>query len=137
MSKINLKDLKERIGNAKVYNLAKRTPCQLAEKLSHESGSEIWLKREDLQDVFSFKIRGAANRISNLSDTEKLKGVCAASAGNHAQGMASAAKYYQTKAVIFMPITTPKIKINAVRAAGAEIRLIGENYDESCKAALK
>ena len=137
MSKINLKDLKERIGNANVYNLAKRTPCQLADKLSHASGVEIWLKREDLQDVFSFKIRGAANRMSNLSDTEKLKGVCAASAGNHAQGMASAAKYYQTKAVIFMPITTPKIKINAVHAAGAETRLIGENYDESCKAALK
>ncbi len=136
MSKVNLKNLKERIANANVYDLAKRTPCQLAEKLSYESGREIWLKREDLQDVFSFKIRGAANRISNLSYAEKLKGVCAASAGNHAQGMAAAAQYYQTKAVIFMPITTPKIKINAVRAAGAETRLVGENYDESCEAAL-
>ncbi len=136
MSKVNLNDLKARIEAADVYALAKRTPCQLAPKLSREHGRNIWLKREDLQDVFSFKIRGAANRIAGLSDREKAKGVCAASAGNHAQGMAAAAAHYKTKAVIFMPVTTPEIKINAVHAYGAETRLIGESYDEACEAAM-
>ncbi len=133
---INLNDLKARIEAADVYALAKRTPCQLAPKLSAEHGRNIWLKREDLQDVFSFKIRGAANRIAGLTDAEKTKGVCAASAGNHAQGMAAAASYYQTKAVIFMPVTTPMIKVEAVQARGAETRLIGDSYDEACKAAI-
>lgn len=136
MSKVNLNDLKARIEAADVYALAKRTPCQLAPKLSAEHGRNIWLKREDLQDVFSFKIRGAANRIAGLTDAEKAKGVCAASAGNHAQGMAAAAAYYKTKAVIFMPITTPMIKVQAVQAAGAETRLVGESYDEACDAAI-
>lgn len=133
---INLNDLKARIDAADVYALAKRTPCQLAPKLSAEHGRNIWLKREDLQDVFSFKIRGAANRIAGLTDAEKAKGVCAASAGNHAQGMAAAAAYYKTKAVIFMPVTTPMIKVDAVRARGAEARLIGDSYDEACAAAI-
>lgn len=137
MSKVNLNDLKARIEAADVYALAKRTPCQLAPKLSLEHGRNIWLKREDLQDVFSFKIRGAANRIAGLTDAEKAKGVCAASAGNHAQGMAAAAAHYNTKAVIFMPITTPMIKVHAVQAAGAETRLIGESYDEACDAAIE
>jgi len=79
MPKVNLNDLKARIDAADVYALAKRTPCQLAPKLSAEHGRNIWLKREDLQDVFSFKIRGAANRIAGLTDAEKAKGVCAAS----------------------------------------------------------
>jgi len=136
MSKVNLNDLKARIEAADVYALAKRTPCQLAPKLSAEHGRNIWLKREDLQDVFSFKIRGAANRIAGLTDAEKAKGVCAASAGNHAQGMAAAAAHYKTKAVIFMPITTPMIKVQAVQAAGAETRLVGESYDEACDAAI-
>ena len=74
MSKVNLNDLKARIDAADVYALAKRTPCQLAPKLSAEHGRNIWLKREDLQDVFSFKIRGAANRIAGLTDAEKAKG---------------------------------------------------------------
>lgn len=136
MSLVNLNELKSRIEAADVYALAKRTPCQFAPKLSAEYGRNIWLKREDLQDVFSFKIRGAANRISGLSDEERARGVCAASAGNHAQGMAAAAAYYNTKAVIFMPITTPAIKVDAVAARGAEPRLIGESYDEACDAAL-
>lgn len=136
MFKVNLNDLKARIEAADVYALAKRTPCQLAPKLSLEYGRNIWLKREDLQDVFSFKIRGAANRIAGMTDAEKAKGVCAASAGNHAQGMAAAAAYYNTKAVIFMPITTPMIKVHAVQAAGAETRLVGESYDEACDAAI-
>ena len=81
MSKIDLADLKARIDAANVYALAKRTPCQMAPKLSAEHGRNIWLKREDLQDVFSFKIRGAANRIAELTPKQKAKGVCAASAG--------------------------------------------------------
>ena len=137
MSKINLNDLKARIDAADVYALAKRTPCQLAPKLSAEHGRNIWLKREDLQNVFSFKIRGAANRIAGLTDAEKAKGVCAASAGNHAQGMAAAAAYYKTKAVIFMPVTTPMIKVSAVQAAGAQTRLVGDSYDDACDAAIE
>jgi len=121
---VNLNDLKARIEAADVYALAKRTPCELAPKLSAEFGRNIWMKREDLQDVFSFKIRGAANRIASLSDAERARGVCAASAGNHAQGMAAAARYYKTKAVIFMPVTTPAIKVEAVSARGAEPRLV-------------
>jgi len=136
MSKVNLNDLKARIDAADVYALAKRTPCQLAPKLSAEHGLNIWLKREDLQDVFSFKIRGAANRMAGLTDAEKAKGVCAASAGNHAQGMAAAAAYYKTKAVIFMPVTTPIIKVDAVEARGAQTRLVGDTYDEACDAAI-
>ena len=134
---INLNELKARIEAADVYALAKRTPTQLASKLSLSLGRNVWLKREDLQDVFSFKIRGAANRIASLSDSEKARGVCAASAGNHAQGMAAAAAYYNTKAVIFMPITTPMIKVEAVQARGAETRLVGDGYDAACAAALE
>jgi len=136
MSRINLNELKARIEAADVYALAKRTPCERAPKLSAEYGRNIWFKREDLQDVFSFKIRGAANRIAGLSDAEKARGVCAASAGNHAQGMAAAAAHYKTKAVIFMPVTTPPIKVQAVEARGAETRLIGDTYDAACEAAL-
>ena len=136
MSKIDLKDLTARIDRADVYKLAKRTPCQLARGLSAKLGRNIWLKREDMQDVFSFKIRGAANRIAGLNDAEKARGVCAASAGNHAQGMAAAAAYYKTKAVIFMPVTTPMIKVEAVEARGAQTRLIGDSYDDACEAAI-
>lgn len=136
MSKVNLNDLKARIAAADVYALAKRTPCDQAKKLSHNLGRPVWLKREDLQDVFSFKIRGAANRIAGMTDAEKTRGVCAASAGNHAQGMAAAAAHYNTQAVIFMPITTPPIKVEAVEARGAQTRLVGETYDAACAAAL-
>lgn len=136
MSQTNLNTLKAHIEAADVYALAKRTPCQLAQKLSDEYGRNIWLKREDLQDVFSFKIRGAANRMARLSDAEKARGVCAASAGNHAQGVAASARYYNTKAVIFMPVTTPDIKVKAVQARGAETKLVGDNYDAACEAAI-
>ena len=136
MPAVNLNDLKARIEAADVYALAKRTPCQQALKLSAQLGRNIWLKREDLQDVFSFKIRGAANRIAQLSDDEKTMGVCAASAGNHAQGIAKSASYYGTKSVIFMPVTTPAIKVESVQALGGETRLIGDSYDEACDAAI-
>lgn len=137
MSKIDLYDLKARIAAANVYRLAKRTPCELAPKLSAELGRNVWLKREDLQDVFSFKIRGATNRIAGLSDDERARGVCAASAGNHAQGVAAAAREFGTQAVIFMPITTPPIKVRAVEALCAETRLVGDNYDAACAAAFE
>ena len=136
MPEINLNELKALIEAADVYGLAKRTPCQLATKLSSELGRNIWLKREDMQDVFSFKIRGAANRIAQLTETEKAKGVCAASAGNHAQGIAKSASHYGTKSVIFMPITTPRIKVDAVHALGGETRLVGDSYDEAYEAAI-
>lgn len=136
MSRINLNDLKARIEAANVYALAKRTPCELASKLSTEYGRNIWFKREDLQDVFSFKIRGATNRIASLTDAERKQGVCAASAGNHAQGVAAAAAYYKTSAIIFMPVTTPVIKVAAVQSHGAETRLVGDSYDDACEAAI-
>lgn len=136
MSEINLSDLKARIDAAQVYDLAKRTPLEQARKLSDVLGVNVWLKREDLQDVFSFKIRGAANRVAGLRDGEKARGVVAASAGNHAQGVAASAAYYGTKALIFMPITTPPIKVEAVEAMGAQTRLVGDTYDAACEAAL-
>ncbi len=135
-SPVDLDDLCARIDAAQVYGLARRTPTQFAPKLSAALGRDIWLKREDLQDVFSFKIRGAANRISALNETERTRGVVAASAGNHAQGVAAAARHYKTKALIFMPITTPPIKVAAVEAMGATTRLIGDTYDDACMAAI-
>ncbi len=133
---IDLADLKARIDAADVYGLAKETPCELAVKLSAELGRNVWMKREDLQDVFSFKVRGATNRVASLTDAERKAGVCAASAGNHAQGLAAAAAHYKTKAVIFMPITTPDIKVSAVQSRGASTQLVGETYDEACAAAI-
>lgn len=135
-SLVNLDDLCARIDAANVYGLARRTPTEYAPKLSAALGRDIWLKREDLQDVFSFKIRGAANRISGLNDEERASGVVAASAGNHAQGVAAAARHYKSQAIIFMPITTPPIKVAAVEAMGAATRLVGNNYDEACAAAI-
>jgi threonine dehydratase len=136
MSNLDLHDLAARIASADVYALAKRTPTQFAPKLSAALGRNIWLKREDLQDVFSFKIRGAANRIAGLTNAERARGVVAASAGNHAQGVAAAARHYMTNAIIFMPITTPPIKVEAVQAMGAQTRLIGDSYDAACDAAM-
>ena len=135
-NKPDIQDLARRIDRAVIYDLAKKTPCDLAKSISTDT-HHIWLKREDMQDVFSFKIRGAANRMASLSAAQLDKGVCAASAGNHAQGMAASARHYGAKAVIFMPVTTPPIKVNAVQALGAETRLIGDNYDEACAAALE
>ncbi len=134
---ISLQDISKLIDTADVYGLAKRTPLERADVLSYALGKEIFLKREDMQSVFSFKIRGAANRIAKLTQTELACGVVAASAGNHAQGIAAAAQYYKTKAVIFMPVTTPEIKTKAVLAKGAEIKLIGDSYDDACAAALE
>ena len=137
MSAPDLDDLAARIRAARVYALAERTPLQHAPALSGELGRPVWLKREDLQDVFSFKIRGAANRMARLKDADAARGVCAASAGNHAQGVAKAAAHHGVGATIFMPVTTPPIKVAAVEARGAWTRLVGDTYDDACAAALQ
>ncbi len=116
---------------ARVYDIVKETPLTHAVNLSKKLNNKILLKREDLQDVFSFKIRGAYNKISQLSQKEKEKGVICASAGNHAQGVALSAKSIGIKATIVMPETTPNIKINAVKRHGAEVVLKGDNYSEA------
>ncbi len=115
----------------KVYDIVRETPLTYATNLSKRLNNKILLKREDLQDVFSFKIRGAYNKIAQLSDNEKAKGVICASAGNHAQGVALSAKTLGIKAIIVMPETTPNIKIDAVKRHGASVVLKGDNYSEA------
>jgi threonine dehydratase len=127
----------ERILRARVYDVAQETPLEDAPRLSARLGNRVLIKREDLQPVFSFKLRGAYNKISLLSDAEKARGVIAASAGNHAQGVALGAQRVGIRAVIVMPTTTPRIKVDAVRALGAEIVLIGDSYDEAYAHAKK
>ena len=125
---------------ARVYDIVKETPLDYAPNISKKLNNKILLKREDLQDVFSFKIRGAYNKIVNLSEQEKRKGVIAASAGNHAQGVALSSKVLGIKATIVMPETTPQIKINAVKRYGAQVVLKGDNYSEAyehCKQLTK
>ncbi|MGH8491167.1 MAG: pyridoxal-phosphate dependent enzyme, partial [Gammaproteobacteria bacterium] len=100
---------------ARVYDVAKKTPLDLAPELSRRLDNTVWLKREDLQPVFSYKLRGAYNFISHLSPAERQRGVIAASAGNHAQGVALAAQRLDLRAIIVMPKTTPEIKVAAVR----------------------
>jgi len=124
-------DYLERIANSHVYDVAEETPLELAGNLSERFNNRIWLKREDLQPVFSFKLRGAYNKIANLSDDELAAGVICSSAGNHAQGVALAARRRNTRAVIVMPVTTPSIKVDAVRALGGEVILHGDTYDDA------
>jgi len=121
----------ERILRSRVYDIAKETPLDAAQRLSKRLGNQVFLKREDLQPVFSFKLRGAYNKIAALSDEEKAKGVIAASAGNHAQGVAMSASRLGIRALIVMPKTTPKIKVDAVRSHGARAVLFGDSYDEA------
>jgi threonine dehydratase len=121
-----------RILNAKVYDVARETPLDYAPILSQRVHNQVWLKREDEQPVFSFKCRGAYNKMAGLSPADLRKGVIAASAGNHAQGVALAAKYLGTNAVIVMPRTTPQIKVDAVRNLGGKVVLHGDNYDAAC-----
>lgn len=116
---------------AKVYEVAYKTPLDFAGKLSARLDNKVWFKREDLQTVFSFKLRGAYNKISRLSAIKTEKGVVAASAGNHAQGVALSCHKLKIKANIFMPKTTPKIKVDAVRGYGAKVTLVGDSYDEA------
>ena len=117
--------------NARVYDVAQETPLDPAMRLSQRLGNRVWMKREDLQPVFSFKLRGAYNKIANLSAAEREAGIVAASAGNHAQGVALAARHLGVKATIVMPRTAPPIKVNGVRSYGARAVLHGDTYDEA------
>ncbi|MCU7816341.1 MAG: threonine ammonia-lyase, biosynthetic [Candidatus Thiodiazotropha sp. (ex Lucinoma kastoroae)] len=121
----------EKILRARVYDVAKETPLDRANLLSARLDNQIFLKREDLQPVFSFKLRGAYNKMVNLSDDVKKQGVIAASAGNHAQGVALAAQKLKIQALIVMPKTTPPIKVQSVKNLGAKIVLAGDSYDEA------
>jgi threonine dehydratase len=124
-------DYLERILSARVYDVAIETPLERAPNLSARLGNALLLKREDLQSVFSFKLRGAYNKMARLPAAALRRGVIAASAGNHAQGVALAARKLKSSATIVMPVTTPQIKIAAVRARGAKVVLHGDTYDEA------
>jgi len=121
----------ERILRARVYDVAQETPLERAPRLSARLGNEVLIKREDLQPVFSFKLRGAYNKMFSLDAEQRRRGVITASAGNHAQGVALAAQRLGIRACIVMPTTTPSIKVDAVRALGAETLLVGDTYDDA------
>lgn len=126
----------EKILTARVYDVAEETPLEIAPRISKRLGNSILLKREDLQVVFSFKLRGAYNKIYRLNDDQKKRGVVAASAGNHAQGVALAGSNLGVKTTIVMPRTTPDIKVDAVRDLGGIVKLVGDSYDEACDYAV-
>ena len=130
-------DYLEKVLNAQVYDVAIETPLDLAGNLSARVGNRILLKREDLQPVFSFKLRGAYNKIASLSAEKLKRGVICASAGNHAQGVALSAAKLGCRAVIVMPTSTPGIKIEAVKRRGGEVVLLGDSYDEAYAHALE
>jgi len=130
-------DYLKRILTAKVYDVADETPLDPADILSTRLSNRVLLKREDMQPVFSFKLRGAYNKIAQLSDEARARGVICASAGNHAQGVALSAAKVGCRAVIVMPTTTPRIKVDAVAARGGEVVLAGESYDEAYAHARK
>jgi threonine dehydratase len=121
----------ERILAARVYDVASETPLEVAPALSARLGNRLLLKREDMQPVFSFKLRGAYNKMAHLPRARLKRGVVAASAGNHAQGVALAAQHLRCRATIVMPVTTPHIKVSAVAARGAKVVLFGDSYDEA------
>jgi threonine dehydratase len=132
-----LNDYLKRILTARVYDVAIETPLDVAPALSLRLRNKVWLKREDLQPVFSFKLRGAYNKMASLTPEECRRGVCAASAGNHAQGVAMSARRLGIDATIVMPMTTPEIKVRAVAARGARVELAGNTYDEAYQHARK
>ncbi|MDR3157601.1 MAG: threonine ammonia-lyase, biosynthetic [Zoogloeaceae bacterium] len=130
-------DYLQKILTAQVYDLALETDLDFAPNLSARSGNNIHLKREDMQPVFSFKLRGAYNKIARLPREKLKRGVICASAGNHAQGVAMSAARIGCRAVIVMPVTTPAIKVDAVKKRGGEVLLSGESYDEAHAHALR
>lgn len=127
----------EKILRAKVYDVAEETPLDFAPALSQRLNNQVYLKREDLQPVFSFKLRGAYNKIMTLTEAQRANGVIAASAGNHAQGVALSAKKLGIKSLIVMPKTTPEIKIKSVKARGGRTVLHGDSYDDAYEHAKK
>ena len=124
-------DYLQRIQDAAVYDVAIESPLEIARNLSARLHNHIWLKREDLQPVFSFKLRGAYNKLAALSESELANGVICSSAGNHAQGVALAAQRRGIRSIIVMPVTTPSIKVDAVRSLGGEVILFGDTYDDA------
>ena len=132
-----MNDYFEKILQAEVYEVAKKTPLEKAHNLSNTLKNDIFLKREDLQDVFSFKVRGAYNKMSKLTNSQLAQGVITSSAGNHAQGVALSALRLNCQATILMPITTPQVKVNAVKNLKAKVILFGDNYDETYKEAIR
>jgi threonine dehydratase len=134
---VKREDYLERILRARVYDVAIESPLELAPALSRRLHNRLLLKREDLQPVFSFKLRGAYNKMVNLPHEKLARGVIAASAGNHAQGVALAAQKLGCRAFIVMPVTAPKIKVDAVAARGARVVLRGDSYDEAYAHAIE
>ena len=132
-----LSDWVRLILQATVYDAAIQTPLEPAKKLSERFNNDIRFKREDFQPVFSFKLRGAYNRISQLSEADKAKGVICASAGNHAQGVAFSASRLGLNNIIVMPTTTPDIKVSAVKSLGGNVVLYGDSFDESNRYAIE
>ncbi|HZS69827.1 MAG TPA: threonine ammonia-lyase, biosynthetic [Burkholderiales bacterium] len=130
-------DYLERILKARVYDVAMETPLEPARALSARLANRLLIKREDLQPVFSFKLRGAYNKMAALPRARLARGVIAASAGNHAQGVALAAQRLGCRATIVMPVTTPRIKVDAVRSRGAQVRLHGDSYNDAYAEALR
>jgi len=128
---LSINDYLNKIQNSRVYDVAKITPLELQPNLSKRIQNNVFLKREDMQPVFSFKLRGAYNKMAQLPAATLAKGVIAASAGNHAQGVALSAQKLGCRAVIVMPTTTPQIKINAVKSRGAEVILFGDSYTDA------
>ena len=116
---------------SRVYDVARETPLDTAGRLSRRLGNTVLLKREDQQPVFSFKLRGAYNRIAHLTAEQRARGIITASAGNHSQGVAYSARKLGLRAIIVMPQTTPQIKVEAVRNMGAEVVLIGDSYADA------
>ncbi|MBC7500131.1 MAG: threonine ammonia-lyase, biosynthetic [Herminiimonas sp.] len=129
-------DYLKKILTARVYEVAVETPLDIAPTLSKRMDNQIYLKREDMQSVFSFKLRGAYNKMANLNAAQLKRGVICASAGNHAQGVALSASKLGCRAVIVMPTTTPPVKIDAVNARGGEVVLFGESYTDAYNHAL-
>ena len=130
-------DYLERILKARVYDVAMESPLEPARGLSDRLRNRLLIKREDLQAIFSFKLRGAYNKMAALPRARLARGVIAASAGNHAQGVALAAQRLRCRALIVMPVTTPRIKVDAVQARGAQVRLHGDSYAEAYEEALR
>lgn len=137
MSPIAINELVREILTSRVYDVVRKTPLEKAVKLSAALDTNVYLKREDLQPVHSFKLRGAYNKIARLTEEERKRGVIAASAGNHAQGVALAAQRLGIHALIVMPRTTPRIKIDAVESYGASVVLVGDSYAEAAENCAK